>query len=451
MEHEALVGQFSHLNNLPREKDALHTLKKIASLVKPIMRARNFKVGTLAEFYPNEQNLLGINMNRGQKICLRLRYPGDVNQFLPLEQVVDTMLHELSHNVIGPHNEQFHALWDQQRKEYEALIAKGYTGEGFLSQGHQLGGRRLPMHEARRLARVAAEKRKTLNSGSGQRLGGRPVLKGTDIRKVIVDAIERRSTVLKGCGAEKKDDREIKDLADQATANGFKTKAEEEEANDRAIAQALWELVQEDQEKEYGDSYVPSTPSNPTGNGGGKVGTSKSPSKPQNPNSSSSSSSATTGLARQPPKHVSRLVSCPPTKKPKPAQENDSSMATPNTTPAKPQSIIDLTSDPSPPPSTPILTGWTCEICTLHNPLNYLSCDACTVERPPHISIQIAEQNQRQSSSAKQKPVSKPKQMSMPSRQQPAIAKTWTCKRCTTVMEDKWWTCNTCGVMKESS
>lgn len=59
MDHETLVGQYSHLKNLPREKDAIHTIKKIASLVKPIMRARNFKVGTLAEFYPAEQNLLG--------------------------------------------------------------------------------------------------------------------------------------------------------------------------------------------------------------------------------------------------------------------------------------------------------------------------------------------------------------------------------------------------------
>ena len=58
-EHDALVFEYSHLANLPREKEALHSLKKIASLVKPIMRARNWKVGTLAEFYPDQQNLLG--------------------------------------------------------------------------------------------------------------------------------------------------------------------------------------------------------------------------------------------------------------------------------------------------------------------------------------------------------------------------------------------------------
>jgi hypothetical protein len=58
-EHDALVFEYSHLKELPREKEALHSLRKIASLVKPIMRARNWKVGTLAEFFPDQLNLLG--------------------------------------------------------------------------------------------------------------------------------------------------------------------------------------------------------------------------------------------------------------------------------------------------------------------------------------------------------------------------------------------------------
>ena len=58
-EHDALISQYSHLAQFEREKDALHALKKIASLVKPLMRARNWTVGTLAEFYPDQHNLLG--------------------------------------------------------------------------------------------------------------------------------------------------------------------------------------------------------------------------------------------------------------------------------------------------------------------------------------------------------------------------------------------------------
>lgn len=53
------IGAYTHLDKLDRAADALHTLKKIASLVKPIMRARGWRVGTLSEFYPDQQNLLG--------------------------------------------------------------------------------------------------------------------------------------------------------------------------------------------------------------------------------------------------------------------------------------------------------------------------------------------------------------------------------------------------------
>jgi DNA-dependent metalloprotease WSS1 len=46
------ISYYTHLRDKPREKEALHMLKKIASLVKPIMRQRGWRVGTLSEFYP---------------------------------------------------------------------------------------------------------------------------------------------------------------------------------------------------------------------------------------------------------------------------------------------------------------------------------------------------------------------------------------------------------------
>ncbi len=58
-EHDALIDAYEHLNSLPRAPEALHTLRKLASLVKPIMRTRGWRVGTLTEFFPIEQNLLG--------------------------------------------------------------------------------------------------------------------------------------------------------------------------------------------------------------------------------------------------------------------------------------------------------------------------------------------------------------------------------------------------------
>lgn len=58
-EHDPLVLSYRHLAQFRRADEALTTLKKVASLVKPIMRSRGWKVGELAEFYPSQQNLLG--------------------------------------------------------------------------------------------------------------------------------------------------------------------------------------------------------------------------------------------------------------------------------------------------------------------------------------------------------------------------------------------------------
>jgi DNA-dependent metalloprotease WSS1 len=75
-ERDALVLSYSHLVKFDREKDALRTLRKIASLVKPIMRARGWKVGELAEFYPDEHNLLGKALRRTRILYLSSTNPG---------------------------------------------------------------------------------------------------------------------------------------------------------------------------------------------------------------------------------------------------------------------------------------------------------------------------------------------------------------------------------------
>ncbi|KAK3716696.1 hypothetical protein LTR37_006326 [Vermiconidia calcicola] len=257
-EHDALFNTYEHLQGLPRGDAALTMLRKVASLVKPIMRKRNWKVQILAEFLPAEQNLLGLNINRGFKICIRLRYHSNPDLFLPVEQVVDTMLHELSHIIWGEHDARFHRLWDELRDEWETLIRKGYTGEGFLSEGKKLGGggRIPPPHEMRRLARASAEKRQAQNKltkGSGQRLGGTPLhLHGRDVRQIIADQVTRRNTIDKGCGSGRND--AVK-LSDQSAKNSFKTKAEEDDANNRAIMRALYDLIEEEEEKKLQGTF----------------------------------------------------------------------------------------------------------------------------------------------------------------------------------------------------
>ena len=268
-------------------------------------------------------------MNRGQKICLRLRYPGDRSQFLPIESVIDTLLHELCHNVYGPHNQQFHALWDELRDEQQGLLMKGYTGEGFLSRGQKLGGKnRSAPQEARRLALQAAEQRRGLSigsSGSGRRLGGIGPRPGDDIRKTIADAVERRSMTLRGCGTEKLDSAQIQEISDSATRNGFRTQAEEDEANEVAIAQALLELVHEDERAKRGGSA-----SRPAIDDQGEED----------------------GYAAQ-----GRLLPALPTSN-REAQDGSS-------------------------------TVWICAICTLQNPAAFLCCDACGSE---HSNVGSAKQ-----------------------------------------------------------
>jgi len=58
-EIDAHFDAYEHLKHLPRETEALHMLRKAASMVKPMMRKRGWKVGTLAEFLPDEPQLLG--------------------------------------------------------------------------------------------------------------------------------------------------------------------------------------------------------------------------------------------------------------------------------------------------------------------------------------------------------------------------------------------------------
>ena len=60
VEHDALIRGYRHLADYPRANDALDMLKRIASAVKPLMRARGWKVPELAEFYPEQHNLLGM-------------------------------------------------------------------------------------------------------------------------------------------------------------------------------------------------------------------------------------------------------------------------------------------------------------------------------------------------------------------------------------------------------
>ncbi|OAA73853.1 wlm [Cordyceps fumosorosea ARSEF 2679] len=242
------VWSYVHLARLPRADDALQMLRRVASAVKPIMRNHQWRVGELAEFYPNNANLLGLNVNRGQQICLRLRYANDQTLFLGLDMVIDTMLHELCHNVHGPHNADFHALWEALRDEHLRLTLSGYSGASFLSRGRRLGGGApagVSVYERGRVMSngVVAVAGRRLGGGGGG-AAGRPAALTPEMRRAAAaEAAERRKRALEGCGASTLDEAQIRDAGATARRNGFRTQAEEDKANDAAIAQALAELM----------------------------------------------------------------------------------------------------------------------------------------------------------------------------------------------------------------
>jgi DNA-dependent metalloprotease WSS1 len=463
-ELDPLVDCFQHLSSMPRANEALHALKKIASMVKPIMRRRNWRVGTLAEFYPAESNLLGMNHNGGQMIQLRLRYPGDRTQFLPFEQVVDTMLHELSHIVVGPHNQEFHALWDKLRDEHESLLRKGYTGEGFLGHGNRLGGRRIPRSELQRQARAAAEARQKsaeLARGSGRKLGGTGILRGQNARDVIAAAAEKRNRINRGCGNAQP--QSLIDLTQEQQGPVATTQAERADEDEDALMQAYIDMIQEEEANIMGSNYVKPSQDNPTGGWRTEDGGVKPPADARKLREEQ----------LQIEQHLNGQTEYEPGSKPKtisrslPQPIPSSTLPTYDSEPTRTAPIMNPSTFPDEEDS------WTCEICTLINPITYLMCGACETERPerfnpptkppPRLTSNTKPAaNSRSSSQAAQN--RHPKLLAS-SKASENIAKFseaerrkaqstpvgWTCGRCGNWMEMQWWTCSVCGTMKASS
>ncbi|KAJ6520355.1 WLM domain-containing protein [Mycena sanguinolenta] len=200
---DTFVKSFAVLKGRPKEERALPMLQRIASLVKPIMRKHGWVLPVLSEFFPAQDDLIGLNVNAGQKILLRLRPAHAPDTFFEEEEVVQTMLHELTHNVHGPHDEKFYKFLSGLQDEYDALQRSGYAGEGFFSKGQKLGvSHNLPPHLARAKALEAAEKRRKagLMMGNGGRLGGRIDASLTP-RELAARAAERRARDEKACGS----------------------------------------------------------------------------------------------------------------------------------------------------------------------------------------------------------------------------------------------------------
>lgn len=128
-EPDAFILEYEHEKFRPREAEALQLLMTVGYLVKPIMKKRGWKVEVLCEFFHPKVRILGLNGGPSKKIFLCLRDFNNEQEFLPLDDIVDTMLHELGHMVHEGHGLDFCMLWKQLREEYNDLNFADYKAD----------------------------------------------------------------------------------------------------------------------------------------------------------------------------------------------------------------------------------------------------------------------------------------------------------------------------------
>jgi hypothetical protein len=95
------------LPHLPNPSSAQTVLDKLANdpAILHVMSTHQFSVGLLTELAPHEHSgLLGLNVNAGQEIKLRIR-TNEYDGFRLYSEIRRVLCHELAHNVWGDHDE----------------------------------------------------------------------------------------------------------------------------------------------------------------------------------------------------------------------------------------------------------------------------------------------------------------------------------------------------------
>ncbi|KAK8800731.1 hypothetical protein WA158_000056 [Blastocystis sp. Blastoise] len=160
------------LKNLPDSEKAMNIMKWIQAMSKEILNEYHWTVGLLKEFIPNDSSLLGLNENSGEIISIRMRNVNDQTQFYRDWDIMGTFLHELVHNKIAPHNEEFNKLLIELKRKFLKIVHK--TPKSFQSIGNRLGGRsRIPLTPYERLQMTLLNNKKHNIHGTqgGTRLG----------------------------------------------------------------------------------------------------------------------------------------------------------------------------------------------------------------------------------------------------------------------------------------
>ena len=276
-----------------------------------------------------------------------------------------------------------------------------------------------------------------------------------DIRQIIADAASRRMRITSrgdGCASNSQN---AEAIGDEASQNGFRTEAEEKDANDRAISQALWELVQEEEArkagvanwKDEGLQWNPSTGLQPA-------------------LLPPALDSAEKEVEPKAGKSCDSLQPTPSKRHPSPASSRLGSTSTTPSPPAKTKrlktddhnapTVVDLTTSPSPPPPAP--TTWSCETCTLVNPIKSPTCNACESDRTKSLSnpVPVKSERSHKPNRSDKLLLSRRSGALISAAEAEARAKLkpqagWVCTRCGNWSEAMFWSCGQCGNIKERS
>jgi hypothetical protein len=107
--------------------------------------------------------LLGYNTNAGSSIHLRLR-TDERTAFRPYNSLINTLLHELAHNVFGPHNTQFWALFAELKARYLIFHGRASVSRPSLQKSADIAVEEMEDIEAAVLQEVLVDRQAPMNA-----------------------------------------------------------------------------------------------------------------------------------------------------------------------------------------------------------------------------------------------------------------------------------------------
>jgi len=125
----SIKAEFKYSQPPPYEAEKLLQRMATDPGIIELMTKHRFKVGVFTEMSPTEaqdrmskrgtpnMDLLGYNMNHGDMIVLKLR-TDTLKGFRPYHDLINTLIHEMTHNIWGDHDANFWKCFGELKAEY---------------------------------------------------------------------------------------------------------------------------------------------------------------------------------------------------------------------------------------------------------------------------------------------------------------------------------------------